>query len=97
MFNYSYVGAVIVGSGFVAYSEFKRNRFADMAKSVVKVENFMANPITPIDKLNNNPTDMKTKMELMIMRIQTEFCKALEAEEDRVSFHFYITLHISID
>lgn len=57
-----------------------------MARSIVKVENFMANPITPIDKLNNNPTDMKTKMELMIMRIQAEFCKALEAEEDKVGF-----------
>lgn len=44
----------------------------------------MAEPITSLAQLNNSPNDMKTKMELMIMRIQAEFCRALEAEEDKV-------------
>lgn len=44
-------------------------------------QNFMAETITPHDKLDATPDDMKTRMELMIMRIQAEFCHALEAEE----------------
>lgn len=44
----------------------------------------MAKPITPIEELEKNKDDMKVKMELMIMRIQAEFCRALEAEEDVV-------------
>lgn len=47
---------------------------------------FMAQPITPQEKLQNTPDDMKTKMELMIMRIQAEFCRALEAEESKTKF-----------
>lgn len=41
----------------------------------------MALPITNLDKLSSNPDDMKTKMELMILKVQSEFCIALEAEE----------------
>ncbi|XP_077293853.1 oxygen-dependent coproporphyrinogen-III oxidase isoform X2 [Arctopsyche grandis] len=79
--NFSYIGAAIFGTGFVAYSEYKRN--AEMAKSNIKVDKFMAEPITSLAQLNNSSDDMKTKVELMIMRIQAEFCRALEAEEDR--------------
>lgn len=42
----------------------------------------MTTPVTPIDKLQANSNDMKTKMELMIMAVQAEFCKALEQEEN---------------
>lgn len=41
----------------------------------------MAIPITPLDKLAENPDDMKTRMELMIMKVQNDFCKALEGED----------------
>lgn len=44
-------------------------------------DNFMAPPITLITKLSENPNDMKTKMELMIMKVQKEFCSALETED----------------
>lgn len=47
---------------------------------------YMAQPITPENKLNESPNDMKTRMELMIMRIQAEFCRALEAEENKTRF-----------
>lgn len=47
---------------------------------------FMDSPVTPLEKLNANPDDMKTKMELMILRIQKEFCRALEAEENGTKF-----------
>ena len=43
---------------------------------------FMCEPITDQETLEDNKDDMKTKMELMIMRIQQEFCEALEREED---------------
>lgn len=45
----------------------------------------MALPITPLEKLSQNPEDMKTRMELMIMKVQSDFCKALE-KEDAVKF-----------
>lgn len=41
----------------------------------------MDTPITPQNKLASNPHDMKTRMELMIMRVQGEICRALEHEE----------------
>ncbi|XP_018024777.1 oxygen-dependent coproporphyrinogen-III oxidase [Hyalella azteca] len=41
---------------------------------------FMAPPITDAEQLLDNP-DMKAKMELLILRIQKEFCESLEAEE----------------
>lgn len=47
----------------------------------IDTSKFMTSPVTPLDKLSQNTDDMKTKMELMILRIQSEFCKALEQEE----------------
>lgn len=55
---------------------------AFFSKSSIDTNEFMALPITPLDKLSSNPDDMKTKMELMIMKVQKDFCKALEIEED---------------
>lgn len=52
----------------------------------------MAEPITPVDHLEKNMDDMKTQMELLIMRIQAEFCRALEEEEDKVRSIKYIIL-----
>lgn len=46
----------------------------------------MAVPITDLKKLSTTPDDMKTKMELMILKVQSEFCKALEKEEDGNKF-----------
>ncbi|XP_075227089.1 oxygen-dependent coproporphyrinogen-III oxidase isoform X2 [Lycorma delicatula] len=54
-----------------------------MAPAPINIKTFMAEPITDVKELNANRNDMKTKMELMIMRIQAEFCRALEAEEDK--------------
>ena len=53
----------------------------------------MAEPLTDQETLEENKDDMKTKMELMIMRIQKEFCEALEKEEDpryRFQVHKFI-------
>ncbi|XP_060525868.1 oxygen-dependent coproporphyrinogen-III oxidase isoform X2 [Cylas formicarius] len=46
----------------------------------------MALPITDLDQLSGRSEDMKTKMELMIMRVQSEVCKALEKEEEGKTF-----------
>lgn len=55
----------------------------------MQIQNYMAEPITPIDHLQKNQDDMKTQMELLIMRIQAEFCRALEKEEDKVNRYYY--------
>lgn len=44
---------------------------------------FMDKPITEIEKLEKNSDDMKTKMELLILRIQSDVCKALEKVEKK--------------
>ncbi|KOB67210.1 Coproporphirynogen oxidase [Operophtera brumata] len=51
-------------------------------KEVLQLKNYMAEPITPLSVLEANQDDMKVQMEMMIMRIQAEFCRALELEED---------------
>lgn len=42
----------------------------------------MAEPVTDTEKLMANENDMKTRMELFIMKIQTDFVRALENEEN---------------
>lgn len=74
-----YVGTV-VGAGTITFAAFHHK--AEMASLKIDTSQFMAEPITDINVLASNPTDMKTKMELLIMKIQHDFCKALEAEED---------------
>lgn len=54
-------------------------------KEIIQLKNYMAEPVTPLEQLQNNQDDMKTQMELLIMRIQAEFCRALEKEEDEVN------------
>ncbi|XP_067125931.1 oxygen-dependent coproporphyrinogen-III oxidase isoform X1 [Centruroides vittatus] len=44
---------------------------------------FMAVPITDTKKLEQNKDDMKIKMELLILRIQSDVCKALERVEGK--------------
>ena len=42
----------------------------------------MTQPLTDAETIRNNPNSMRVKMELMIMRVQYEFCRALENEEN---------------
>ena len=56
--------------------------FFDELEKLSVTSQFMAEPLTDQEKLEENKDDMKTKMELMIMRIQKKFCEALEKEED---------------
>jgi len=57
------------------------------AASKPDVFQFMAEPVSPPSVLANED-DIKAKMELMIMKTQAEFCRALEAEEGpNIKFH----------
>lgn len=47
----------------------------------LNISNYMAQPITAEDKLLNN-NEMRAKMELLVMKIQADFCRALEGEEN---------------
>lgn len=61
----------MLSSSIAAYTASKYQ--AEMARVVIDTSNFMAKPITDTKKLSENPHDMKTKMELLIMRIQVSF------------------------
>ncbi|KAG5339219.1 HEM6 oxidase, partial [Acromyrmex heyeri] len=47
---------------------------------------FMAEPITVVEQLQKNSNDMKTKMELLVMKTQADFCRVLEKLENGNSF-----------
>nr|CAG4641625.1 EOG090X04L5 [Eurycercus lamellatus] len=52
------------------------------------IATFMAEPVTPKSTLTECKDDMRTKMELLIMKTQAAFCHALESEEDSgMKFH----------
>ena len=57
-----------------------------MADDAINTEKFMAAPVTSLEELKKNSDSMLTKMELMIMKTQYEFCKALEALEPTARF-----------
>lgn len=67
------MGTVVFGSGILMYHT--ANNKAEMARPIIKTENFMAQPITDMKDLESNKNDMKTKMELMIMKIQVSKCE----------------------
>ncbi|RXG68073.1 Oxygen-dependent coproporphyrinogen-III oxidase, partial [Armadillidium vulgare] len=77
-------GGVIVITGVATHSISKEKVFA--ARVVSEPKNFekhvgLAPPITDQAILDNDPSDMKTKMEVMILKAQAEFCGALESLE----------------
>ncbi|XP_041067315.1 oxygen-dependent coproporphyrinogen-III oxidase, mitochondrial [Carcharodon carcharias] len=84
------VGATVSGFGLT------RSRAVMAAKSVLapaerdqqaldemlqKCKHFMSDPVTDVNRLLENKDDMRTKMELLIMDVQADVCKAL-AEVD---------------
>ncbi|XP_042913031.1 oxygen-dependent coproporphyrinogen-III oxidase [Parasteatoda tepidariorum] len=74
----------VVGS-VIAYEYIKWNKVY-LASSVIDVKDFMAEPITDTTNLQKNNDDMKSRMEVMILNVQAEFCKALEKFEDTQKF-----------
>lgn len=75
------IGAIGIGLGtatFVSFSEVH----LDARRRRLNMNRFMAQPITDEKHLLDEENDMKTKMELFIMKIQTDFVRALENEEN---------------
>ncbi|XKL62476.1 hypothetical protein PGB90_002309 [Kerria lacca] len=76
-----YVSGAVFSACFIYY----KTNYVMMAwtsSSKIDTTKFMAEPVTDIEILQKNMKDMKTKMELLILKIQFEFCKALKEEED---------------
>lgn len=74
------IHAIFIGSGIVTFMSTKTVKL--QAKRKLSISQFMAEPITNIQELIDKENDMKTKMELLIMKIQADFCHALENEEN---------------
>uniref|UniRef100_A0A6V7LAM7 coproporphyrinogen oxidase n=1 Tax=Bracon brevicornis TaxID=1563983 RepID=A0A6V7LAM7_9HYME len=81
--KFTVIGAGVLATGVVFYHG-KREALA--ARSQLDVSKFMAEPITPTKDLMKNSGDMKAKMELLIMKIQSDFCRSLESLEDGTKF-----------
>ncbi|XP_063621888.1 oxygen-dependent coproporphyrinogen-III oxidase [Cydia splendana] len=73
--------AAILGAGYIAYTQHRNNQ--TQCKELLQLKNYMAEPVTPVEELERNADTMKAQMEMLIMRIQAEFCRALEGEEDK--------------
>ncbi|XP_043462654.1 oxygen-dependent coproporphyrinogen-III oxidase [Leptopilina heterotoma] len=75
-----FVGAGIITAGIVTYKTSNNSVFA--AELRIDRARFKAKPITKEEDLIKNKDDMRTKMELLILNIQAEFCNQLEKQED---------------
>lgn len=76
-------GVLLVSAGLVtAFSIRKAELERRSPAKKFNIDKFMAKPITPLETLNKDKDEMRTRMELMIMRVQADLCKALEGEEN---------------
>ncbi|XP_058801196.1 oxygen-dependent coproporphyrinogen-III oxidase isoform X2 [Phymastichus coffea] len=80
VYKFRYLGAGLVAASVAVYSSSNDNVYA--AQSELDLQHFMAEPITSIEHLTKNKDDMKTKMELLIMKIQADVVKSLESLEE---------------
>lgn len=64
------MGVTLLGSGLFLF-ETSKNK-AQMASLKIKPTDFMAAPLTSVSSLEKNEDDMKSRMELMIMKIQVD-------------------------
>lgn len=82
-----YCGTGLILGGFTAWS--LRKNQAHMATAMpneIKSSKWMANSITSTAEFEKNPDSMRTKMEMLIMRIQADFCHALEELDGESKF-----------
>lgn len=69
---------IALGGGATAYFTFQKYGNAYTKATQAR---YMAEPVTDKSILDKRCNDMKTRMELFIMKVQADFCHALEAEE----------------
>eukprot|EP00918_Siedleckia_nematoides_P011292 GHVU01024789.1.p1 GENE.GHVU01024789.1~~GHVU01024789.1.p1 ORF type:complete len:183 (-),score=31.11 GHVU01024789.1:3165-3713(-) len=84
-----YVISGLAAVGGVAFYYGSKNKLhAAKPKGGNKIDTsvFMAEPVSSVDNLAKTPEDMRTKMELLIMRIQGEVCRALEEQDGEKQF-----------
>lgn len=74
------IGSVIVGTGVATF--FSVTCVHLQSKRRFNSKLYLAEPITDVNHLMDNKDDMKTRMELFIMKIQADFVRALENEEN---------------
>ncbi|KAK7602283.1 hypothetical protein V9T40_009724 [Parthenolecanium corni] len=77
-----YFCASAVGIGVIYCKTSNVNMAWKFSDDDIDFSKFMAEPVTDLAHLKENKSDMKTKVELMILRIQAEFCRALKNEEE---------------
>uniref|UniRef100_A0A1A9WXG3 coproporphyrinogen oxidase n=1 Tax=Glossina brevipalpis TaxID=37001 RepID=A0A1A9WXG3_9MUSC len=74
--------SMLVGAGFgICISVTVAQMSAIDKRRKLNTSLYMAPPITNADHLLSTEDEMRTKMELLIMKIQADFCHVLEAEE----------------
>ncbi|XP_073440505.1 oxygen-dependent coproporphyrinogen-III oxidase, mitochondrial [Dendrobates tinctorius] len=82
-------GAAVTAGLVAGYSHLQRadmasvDRGEDLEKRIAE---FMAPPVTEVERLRRSGADMKTRMELLIMETQAEVCRALEAADGGAGF-----------
>ena len=82
--SFKVVGTTFCGLSTFAYVTCQTEHNSEInarADFISKVGSTMAEPITPVDHLLATPTDMKTRMELLILNMQAKICHALEEIE----------------
>nr|XP_012221537.1 PREDICTED: oxygen-dependent coproporphyrinogen-III oxidase isoform X1 [Linepithema humile] len=81
-----HIGAGVL-TGLAAYSVSSFTVLAAQNDLHNYVKSFMAEPITAVAKLQKSENSMRSKMELLVMKTQADFCRALESlESDGASF-----------
>lgn len=79
LYCFRYTGAFVIGTGLTALISFDT---VAAAKKKFNYSEYLAKPITNVEQLLQNEHDMKTKMELFIMKIQADFVRSLERAEN---------------
>jgi len=83
--HFKHIGTGIL-TGFAVYSVSNITTVLAVQNDLRNyVKTFMAEPITAVEKLQNSQNKMRTKMELLVMKTQADFCKALELLENNGS------------
>ncbi|XP_013115479.1 oxygen-dependent coproporphyrinogen-III oxidase [Stomoxys calcitrans] len=77
----SHLGGFLLGTGISAFATVVIAHMEPYRSRKLNTSKYMAEPITDVTYLMESEGDMRTKMELLIMEIQADFCRALEVEE----------------
>jgi len=80
------ITSTALSTGMVYQFVLKNKVAAASLKLDHDVSKFMATPVTSVETLSSNKDDIKSRMELLIMEIQAEVCKALVEVDGQSQF-----------